>query len=805
MSDLSSITSPKRQDEEILFRHFPGFTYSERVKETQAWIWDTEHGYDITKITNGTPQRFWVCRRCVSARKPKPPKYVEKGTTNMMDHLFRDHHISAPAGKAMGKAQKDAEAKKQPHEQKSGHISGTKQSGQTSISQHFGLDPFNQQDQAIANFYIKHFNKGEFHRLLVEWIVTNNKPFIEAEDPVLRRIFESLNPAVRIQQSHLSGDAIRSQILREYDTHVQTIIDALGKCPGLIHISFDGWTSPSRMGMYGLACFFRDDSGHPKKLILGVPELTNRHTGVNIAREVYQIITRFDITTKIGYAVLDNAEANDTAMEELGTLCELAPGAGRKRRGRCFGHTLNLSAKALLFGKHADAVDQEVNAGANAISDEAWRTWIKRGPVGKLHNIVYDVHLTQRLSWWLMEVQRKDEPSRRPLKVIRDNDTRWLSQLHMIRRAIKIRRYLDLAIIQYKAEWESENLTKTGNPKKGKKVPRVFLEEGRLTDHDWLALDRLADILSVYETVVRTLEGDGQIRGRRHGFEGSYGNIWDVILGFERVLGLLEQAKQNAAGFSHPEEFTIGIKLAWEKLDKYYCKLDETPIYYTALALHPGYSWDWFEEAWREKPEWITKAKAVVQDVWDRDYQAREILNFEVDNEPLVQGSSKRTFFNPFDHEARKVQRVEMMTRSQSERVKGDEYQAWCDDDTEKVVGYCADPFAYWHERRFKYPALSRMALDYLTIQPMSAECERLFSATRRMMTPQRLSLDAVIVGICQCLRSWHRSGFIHQLDMQLVSLAEQEMQARLEMEPDAVKRAEIAREWLKEPLEEYE
>lgn len=50
-----------------------------------------------------------------------------------------------------------------------------------------------------------------------------------------------------------------------------------------------------------------------------------------------------------------------------------------------------------------------------------------------------------------------------------------------------------------------------------------------------------------------------------------------------------------------------------------------------------------------------------------------------------IQGSSKRTFFNPFDHEARKVQRVEMMTRSQSERVKGDEYQAWCDDDTDKA------------------------------------------------------------------------------------------------------------------------
>ena len=57
------------------------------------------------------------------------------------------------------------------------------------------------------------------------------------------------------------------------------------------------------------------------------------------------------------------------------------------------------------------------------------------------------------------------------------------------------------------------------------------------------------------------------------------------------------------------------------------------------------------------------------------------------------------------------------------------------------------------------------MALDFLTIQPMSAECERLFSAAGQMMTPQRTALDAVILSICQCLRSWSRAGLIDDLD----------------------------------------
>jgi hypothetical protein len=53
------------------------------------------------------------------------------------------------------------------------------------------------------------------------------------------------------------------------------------------------------------------------------------------------------ISYKIGYAVLNNAENNDTAMEELGKRFGFD---GRRRRKRCVSHIFNLFAKALLFG-----------------------------------------------------------------------------------------------------------------------------------------------------------------------------------------------------------------------------------------------------------------------------------------------------------------------------------------------------------------------------------------------------------------------------------------------------------------------
>ncbi|GJN76000.1 hypothetical protein PLICBS_010111, partial [Purpureocillium lilacinum] len=46
----------------------------------------------------------------------------------------------------------------------------------------------------------------------------------------------------------------------------------------------------------------------------------------------------------------------------------------------------------------------------------------------------------------------------------------------------------------------------------------------------------------------------------------------------------------------------INVNHGWEKLSKYYSRLDETPIYYVALALHPAFRWGYFENEWKYNP-----------------------------------------------------------------------------------------------------------------------------------------------------------------------------------------------------------
>ncbi|KAM3448286.1 hypothetical protein NHJ6243_010119 [Beauveria neobassiana] len=282
------------------------------------------------------------------------------------------------------------------------------------------LDTRLPREQDIANSLVQGFDRKHFQRLLLKWIVEENHSFRVCEQGRLRRIFEYLNPLVKITDANISRTIIRRQVLASYEAHKDKVAAVLQRSPGLIHVSFDGWKSGNRHSLYGVTYFFRDENSKPCKLVLGVPELRLRHHGYNIAAEILDVLAAYGIQDKIRYFTLDNADSNDKAME--------------------------------------------------------------------------------------------------------------------------------------------------------------------------IVLEHLAKLLGFYEDAVRTLEGDGQLQ-------------------------VLEKYKQLACGIPNSEHLRININLGWEKLNKYYSLLDKTPIYYTALALHPAFRWGYFENEWKDHPDWVVKAKQAVREV----------------------------------------------------------------------------------------------------------------------------------------------------------------------------------------------
>ncbi len=262
--------------EERLFRHFKVYTWSERDSSKSSWAW--AHGYDIQNDT----ERRWVCRLCIYKRNPQHGSCKASGIQNAGNHLFTHHGIPAPGGEAQSRAEKTAT--------KAGQKTILK-----SVASHLGLDRSSPREQAITNTYIKSFDENHFHRLLVEWIVTENLPFNAVESGKLRAIFDYLHPSVSISKANLSHTAITTKIVKEYERHRNTIVQVLAKSPGLIHISFDGWTTRNKHALYGIACFFRDDNSNLHKIVIGVPEVSGRHFGHNIGGEILDILREYQI------------------------------------------------------------------------------------------------------------------------------------------------------------------------------------------------------------------------------------------------------------------------------------------------------------------------------------------------------------------------------------------------------------------------------------------------------------------------------------------------------------------------------
>lgn len=752
-SSSGASADPQSQEEakdlwkDFPWRHFPEYTIAERVGQKQSWVW--QHGYDI-QFSSDASRKRWVCGCCISQKlKKAPASFRAEGTPNIENHLFKKHGVTDPSGKRQLSKAKNRVTETIPSR---------------NIVAMFGLDVSKPREQEIANALIRRFDKSRFQKLLIEWIVDSNGSFRQAEHPRLRRIFEYLNPSVEQTQAHIGHDIVRKRIIQIYESNKTYIIKVLKEVPGQIHVSFDGWRSRNRHALYGIICFYADSNGYPSKLVLGLPELGARHTGGNIAAQILEILESYEILDKIGYFTLDNASNMDSAMEEIGMKLGFEP---KTRRIRCFGHVLNLVAKALLFGHSVDAFEEEVD-GEPALDATQHEIWRKKGPIGKLHNLVHWIHRSDVLTYALRNLQsdhhqRSDnavDQAKKPLDVVVDNQTRWLSTLYMIRRALRLRPFLEDLVDEQKLLFQKvQRCGKTT----ASEIPLCLRHESQLDEKDWKVIDLLNQVLVDFEEALLMLEGDAQNRVRKGGRIAAYGNIWDVATTYEYLLERLERWKETAEYYPDPEHFKVNVNLAWKKLDEYYTLLDQTSVYYAATILHPAYRWRYYENTWADRPDWLSNAKAIVQDLWEREYRTLPITYHQ--DEPVV----KRRRLHQSALERHRAERLSSAIHppfSSSSLQTGftDEYERWLltpspgDNDV-------VDLFSYWRERRQSFPRLSRMAFDILSVPPMSAECERLFSAAGQMVSPLRTRMEASTIGIAQTLRSWVRNGLIKTED----------------------------------------
>jgi hAT family C-terminal dimerisation region len=71
---------------------------------------------------------------------------------------------------------------------------------------------------------------------------------------------------------------------------------------------------------------------------------------------------------------------------------------------------------------------------------------------------------------------------------------------------------------------------------------------------------------------------------------------------------------------------------------------------------------------------------------------------------------------------------------------------------------------AWWYQdtQRQRWPRLSLMAIDILSIPPMSDEPERVFSGARRTVSWDRGAIEPETIEMRECLKHWKRSGILN-------------------------------------------
>jgi hypothetical protein len=181
-----------------------------------------------------------------------------------------------------------------------------------------------------------------------------------------------------------------------------------------------------------------------------------------------------------------------------------------------------------------------------------------------------------------------------------------------------------------------------------------------------------------------------------------------------------------------------------------------SPIYAAALILNPMFRTRYINLYWPRK--WKTAALKAVKELWEQ-YREADIL------EPaimpfLYEGQNPR--------EPEKLEELDAYDRIRLDRlhvsrpVSGDEFEDY------NLMDSC-DPgkqgaLAWWYQdiQRQRWPRLSLMAIDILTIPAMSDEPERVFSGGRRTVSWDRGQMLPETLEQRECLKHWKRSGLIN-------------------------------------------
>lgn len=334
----------------------------------------------------------------------------------------------------------------------------------------------------------------------------------------------------------------------------------------------------------------------------------------------------------------------------------------------------------------------------------------------------------------------------------RSNNTRWNSIYKELRALLSNR-----AAIQ--AFFEAEREAATVQPKKPKKGAATTptptgdpVLDNPLTEDDWNVLQHYNKLL--LPCYVATMDLQGQAGDDKPCALFNVQSDIEVIV--QRLTDAWHTYKDAPDTAVEGEwHFRTQIRLALDKAQQYYARLDDSPAYVASAMLHPGRTLKYFEGHWSGHKAWIKRAKDATTSLWLEQYKQPD----------------RPTTESPVKHRAWQTPELNLMEEyrlrgmmpaiSASKAAKYDELEQWFKEQIPQQA--VTNPLEWWRTTGSTlYPDLTQMALDLLSIPAMSDEPERLFSRLGLIITPRRNHLKQETVQAIVCLHSWDKHGLIN-------------------------------------------
>lgn len=467
--------------------------------------------------------------------------------------------------------------------------------------------------------------------------------------------------------------------------------------------------------------------------LLGFTLMNTAHDGVRLGRALYQVVKRVGIAHKVGWITCDNASNNDTMLRHFATRLNR-----RRRRQnqkewsekhnhiRCLAHIINLATQALLSAyskaKHYDP------ATADKYEEDVESVTLLRDVVGLIRAIVVKQRSSAKRTEKFKDLQREKDIAS-ILVLLLDMKVRWSSTYIMLRRALKLKGFVDEFV--YILSKEEPN-----------KEKRRKIDDLELSEEEWTEVELFCNLLKHADDAQHAFSSETEPA------------LYNGLPALERLHSAWSSRKDKPKNAPFKEALEAGIA----KIEEYYDKTSSSHAYTMSMVLDPDTKTEHFQPKWARGQE--LDVRKSTEDIFKERWLE---LNADKATAPAPSNRAKTVSRSRLAVDSSDEDEPEApVAPSLSDKPWLPEFHAYMDGRDSCVLGATTmSMVSWWGAHAARLPTWASLARDYLAVMASSVSSERAFSAAGITISKRRNRLKGDFVEALQFLKCAYERDLI--------------------------------------------